>query len=149
MSDARAAIHAMFQLDEAGTAELDRRLDAYRVENFIEAAAFVGNDDTCGCGGCDTCYGRHLATGLLAMAGEKVTAPAATATPDFFQAGHAYTHRDGTDFKCVAVTTHPQTGERLAMGWHVDSWSLHCPATVGINQWRHEYDGVDGGEHRG
>lgn len=62
--------------------------------------------------------------------------------PEFFQPGHAYTHRDGTDFKCVAVTTHPQTGERLAMGWHVDSWALHYPATCGINQWNHEYDGV-------
>jgi hypothetical protein len=62
--------------------------------------------------------------------------------PDFFEPGHSYTHRDGTDFHCVAVTAHPQTGERLAMGWHVDSWGLHYPATVGINQWRHEYDGV-------
>lgn len=69
---ARAAIHAMFPLDETATAVLDQRLDAHRVENFTEAAAFVGNDDTCGCGGCDTCYARHLAAGLLAMAGEKV-----------------------------------------------------------------------------
>jgi hypothetical protein len=29
------------------------------------------------------------------------------------------------------------------MGWHVDSWGLHYPTTVGINQWRHEYDGVE------
>ncbi|MEH0417896.1 hypothetical protein [Streptomyces sp. B21-083] len=61
---------------------------------------------------------------------------------DFFQPGHGYTHRDGSDFRCVTVTAHPQTGERLAMGWHIDSWGLHYPATVGINQWRHEYDGV-------
>lgn len=73
---------------------------------------------------------------------EEATAPAATTTPDFFEPGHSYTHRNGTDFRCVAVTTHPQTGELLAMGWHIDSWSLHYPATVGINQWRHEYDGV-------
>lgn len=62
--------------------------------------------------------------------------------PDFFEPDHAYTHRNGTDFHCVAVTTHPQTGELIAMGWHVDSWGLHYPTTVGINQWRHEYDGV-------
>lgn len=61
---------------------------------------------------------------------------------DFFEPGHSYTHRNGSDFKCVAVTAHPQTGERLAMGWHIDSWGLHYPTSVGINQWRHEYDGV-------
>lgn len=60
----------------------------------------------------------------------------------FFEPGHSYTHRNGSDFHCVAVTAHPQTGERLAMGWHIDSWGLHYPATFGINQWRHEYDGV-------
>jgi hypothetical protein len=75
--------------------------------------------------------------------GEKATADAATATPDFFEPGHSYTHRNGSDFRCVTVTAHPQTGERLAMGWHVDSWGLHYPTTVGINQWRHEYDGVE------
>lgn len=51
-----------------------------RERALAEAAAFVGNDDTCGCGGCSTCYGRHLAAGLLAMAGEKATAPAETLT---------------------------------------------------------------------
>lgn len=60
---------------------------------------------------------------------------------DFFEPGHAYTHRNGHDFHCVAVTTHPQTGELLAMGWHIDGWG-HAPAIAGTNQWRHEYDGV-------
>lgn len=60
----------------------------------------------------------------------------------FFEPSHSYTHRNGSDFQCVTVTTHPQTGERLAMGWHIDSWG-HTPAVVGINQWRHEYDGVE------
>lgn len=63
----------------------------------------------------------------------------------FFEPGHSYTHRNGSDFQCVTVTTHPQTGERLAMGWHIDSWG-HTPAVVGINQWRHEYDGVQAPE---
>lgn len=64
-----------------------------------------------------------------------------TLPANFFEPDHYYTHRNGTDFHCVTVTTHPQTGERLAMGWHVDSWGLHYPTTVGINQWNHEYDG--------
>jgi hypothetical protein len=76
------------------------------------------------------------------LLGEEASAQAPTATPDFFQVGHGYTHRDGSDFLCVAVTVHPQTGERLAMGWRVDSWACHYPTTVGINQWNHEYDGV-------
>lgn len=74
---------------------------------------------------------------------EKAATAAPKAAPEFFEPGHAYTHRNGTDFRCVAVTTHPQTGEQLAMGWHIDSWDLHYPTTVGINQWNHEYDGVE------
>ncbi len=80
---------------------------------------------------------------------KKATAAAATATPDFFQRGHSYTHRDGTDFRCVEVTAHPQTGERVAVGWHIDGWGWHYPAAVGINQWNHEYDGVAAGDDRG
>lgn len=38
---ARAAIHAMFQLDEADTAELDKRLDAHRAEVLAEAKTEV------------------------------------------------------------------------------------------------------------
>ncbi|MYZ37508.1 MULTISPECIES: hypothetical protein [unclassified Streptomyces] len=75
---------------------------------------------------------------------EKASAPAPTATPqpDFFQPGHGYTHRDGSDFLTVAVTNHPITGERLAMGWRSEHRDWHRPAVVGINQWNHEYDGV-------
>lgn len=41
MTDARAAIHAMFPLDEAGTAELDLRLDAHRAEVLAEGAEAI------------------------------------------------------------------------------------------------------------
>jgi hypothetical protein len=64
-------------------------------------------------------------------------------TADFFQPGHSYTHRYGYDFLCVAITTHPITGERLAMGWHSEHGAWHRAITVGINQWNHEYDGAD------
>ena len=37
MTDARASIHAMFQLDEAAEHELDTRLDALIVEALIKA----------------------------------------------------------------------------------------------------------------
>lgn len=59
---------------------------------------------------------------------------------DFFQPGRTYTHRHGYDFLCVAVTTHPVTSERLAIGWHSE---YGVPIAVGINQWNHEYDGVE------
>ncbi|MFI2426560.1 hypothetical protein ACH5A7_21100 [Streptomyces sp. NPDC018955] len=39
---------------------------------------------------------------------------------DFFQPGHTYTHvDDGTDwkFRVDTVTTHPEDGERTALGW--------------------------------
>jgi len=32
-----------------------------RVTGLLEAAEIVGNDDTCGCGGCDSCVPRALA----------------------------------------------------------------------------------------
>ena len=39
---------------------------------------------------------------------------------DFFEPGHTYTHvDDGTDwkFRVGTVTTHPEDGERTALGW--------------------------------
>lgn len=62
---------------------------------------------------------------------------------DFFQPGHGYTHRDGTDFHCVAVATHPNTGGRLAIGWHTDVAGWAFLAHRDINAWRYEYDGFD------
>ncbi|MER8219738.1 hypothetical protein ABTZ58_03890 [Streptomyces sp. NPDC094143] len=40
--------------------------------------------------------------------------------PDFYEAGHTYTHvDDGTDwlFRVDTVTAHPERGERTALGW--------------------------------
>jgi hypothetical protein len=117
-------------------------VDAHRAEVLREAAdLFERAGRIVLDGGIMTA--AEAAERLRELAGEKATADAATATPDFFEPGHSYTHRNGSDFRCVTVTAHPQTGERLAMGWHVDSWGLHYPTTVGINQWRHEYDGVE------
>jgi hypothetical protein len=46
---------------------------------------------------------------------EKAT-PTGEATPDFFQPDHTYRHGPWA-FRCDAVTTHPETGERTALGW--------------------------------
>lgn len=62
--------------------------------------------------------------------------------PDFFEPDHAYTHRDDSTFRCVAVTTHPDSGERVALGWHTDTADWTFVAVRNINHWNHEYDGV-------
>ena len=78
---------------------------------------------------------RESAAGKCAREGES-TQPA----PDFFQPGHGYTHLDGTDFLCVAVTTHPNTGEARALGWRIyNGW--HQPAALDPDDWTHNYDG--------
>lgn len=63
--------------------------------------------------------------------------------PDFFEPGHSYTHRDGSTFRCVAVTAHPEGGERVALGWHTDTADWTFVAVRNINHWNYEYDGVE------
>lgn len=62
---------------------------------------------------------EHAADERDAYRRESNPAPA-EATPDFFQPGHTYTHTDDkTDwqFRVDTVTTHPEDGERTALGW--------------------------------
>jgi hypothetical protein len=54
---------------------------------------------------------------------------------DFFEPGHSYSH-------CVAVTAHPTTSQRLAMGWLSERGEWHRPTVCNLGQWLHEYDGV-------
>jgi hypothetical protein len=81
---------------------------------------------------------------LLAIYEEtrKAATASASATPDFFQPEHSYTHLDGSTFRCVAVTTHPDGGERVALGWHTDTADWTFVGVRNINHWNHEYDGV-------
>lgn len=144
MSAREDLLHEYGQADTAplGTlADLRRKLDAHRAEVLREAAAVVGNDDTCDCGGCDTCVPRELAARLLEMAEGKSSRPAADATPDFFQPGHTYAQTEYPQhdwrFRCDTVTTHPEDGERTALGWRFwrgnweayaygeDDWEIH------------------------
>lgn len=53
---------------DAVLAVLDTPAD--RAAVLREAADFVGNDDTCDCGGCDSCVPNKLAAGLRRLAGE-------------------------------------------------------------------------------
>lgn len=99
-----------------GTGHYRDAMDAHRAEVLNEAADFVGNDDECDCGGCDTCIPRKLADVLRAMAGEEATPTGATATPDFFQPGRSYLV-DGHEFRCTHLDAHPVKGEPEAQGW--------------------------------
>lgn len=99
-----------------GTGHYRDAMDAHRAQVLTEAADFVGNDDTCDCGGCDSCVPNKLAAGLLAMAGEKATAAATTATPDFYQADRTYQRRRWL-FQCLAVAPSPFNGETRAIGF--------------------------------
>lgn len=60
--------------------------------------------------------------------------------PDFFQPGHTYTHRDGSTFRCDAITTHPESGWRVALGWHTDTADWTFVAVRHIDHWLYEYD---------
>lgn len=63
-------------------------------------------------------------------------------TPDFFQPGHSYTHRNGSTFRCVADTTHPDSGWRVALGWITDTAGYTFADFKNIHHWNYEYDGV-------
>lgn len=57
---------------------------------------------------------------------EEATATAATATPDFFQVGRAYTrehHGEPVTFKVEAISTSPDGRQTVAHGWRTDRYS--------------------------
>jgi hypothetical protein len=62
------------------------------------------------------------------------------AAPDFFEVGRTYTARDGSTFRCDAVTTHPDSGWRVALGWHTDTADWTFVAVRTIDHWNHEYN---------
>jgi hypothetical protein len=131
-----------------GTGHYRDAMDAHRAEVLNEAADYVeqrrlARADIV----TDFDRGRRAAEGcvveeLRELAGEEATAAAATATPapDFFEPGRTYTEPgDVTDwrFRCDAITTHPATGVRTALGWKhfrgewsecsydEDEWEIH------------------------
>ncbi|MFJ1647921.1 hypothetical protein [Streptomyces sp. NPDC088258] len=64
---------ALLRYETSIVAEVERlRAEAAKVRasGIREAAAFVDNDDICGCGGCDTCQPRKMAADLRRMAEE-------------------------------------------------------------------------------
>lgn len=82
MTAERARIHAMFQLDEASTAELDHRLDALITEALLAAGVQYVDCPVCGAaqpvaGECGNCAFKAWVAAELAARG--LTAPEADA----------------------------------------------------------------------
>ncbi|MGW3428940.1 hypothetical protein ACWDHW_13430 [Streptomyces melanosporofaciens] len=67
--------------------------------------------------------------GKVSPAGAEITQPA-----DFFQPGHTYSDDEhGWKFRVDTVTTHPETGERTALGWRY--WTGWEPYAYGEDDW--------------
>ena len=71
---------------------------------------------------------------------EAVVNEALGVVPDFFQPDRTYARRDGCTFQCFAITTHPDGGRRLAIGWLTDTADWTFLAQQNLGQWLHEYD---------
>jgi hypothetical protein len=78
LEEARANLEAWLETGDARAAlerfeaavRADERAFATRAAVLREAANVVGNDDTCDCGGCDSCVPNKLAAELRRMADE-------------------------------------------------------------------------------
>lgn len=70
---------------------------------------------------------------LMAAAGQ-APAPQPETAPDFYQPGHTYAAQQGWKFRVDTITTHPEDGERTALGWRFwnDTWE---PYAYGEGDW--------------
>lgn len=152
MTDARAAVHATFPLDETATAELDARLDALTAEVRRTDAAHLLDQRHHHIERAIFCDGiKHAARLLEERASgnaEKATATAATATPEFFQPGRTYAH-GVYRFSCEYLATHPTSGHRSAWGWFGKNggWRHHSFSERQF-QAREWIDVTEGGDSR-
>jgi hypothetical protein len=107
-------------------AEVEARLAAMT----DEADQYTAELENEGVDSSSTMYAQHIGLRrardeVRRMAGgEKATAEAATATPDFFQPGRTYTDGNGyrapelvSYFRVEHVTRHPDRGHLRAIGW--------------------------------
>ncbi|MGW4043035.1 hypothetical protein [Streptomyces sp. NPDC004721] len=82
---------------------------------------------------------RHAATDVKAREEAKgKSSREADATPDFFQPGHTYADSEfpqyDWQFRCDTITTHPEDGERTALGWRSFNGSWE-PYAYGEDDW--------------
>lgn len=107
--------------------EVRQALDAYRADVLVEAeveirlaternAAEYPDMESMVIRRQGMAAAERVVQGMREEVEEKSSPAGADATPEFFQPGHTY--RSGrTIFLCEAVSTHPATGERRALGW--------------------------------
>ncbi|MFJ5151445.1 hypothetical protein ACIQCF_07625 [Streptomyces sp. NPDC088353] len=78
---------------------------------------------------------QHAAADIVAReeAKGKSTADSGDATPDFFRPGHTYSDPNGWKFRVDTITTHPEDGERTALGWRY--WTGWEPYAYGEGDW--------------
>jgi hypothetical protein len=131
--DAYALAHA-YRAEELCKAadELERTAD--EVEAIV--ATHYGPESGIGPGSAEML--RMAGRQVRGMVGHDAHAVEAVQS-DFFQPGHAYTHRDGSDFRCLTVAPHPLTGELRAFGWHIRN-GRHEGSTLDPDDWQ-QYDG--------
>lgn len=127
--NARARIHAMFPLDEAAEAELDKRLDEHRTDVLAEVTAWLvkkarefharsrkrerEQGDTC------VILASKIARGAVRPDNVRMLPDAG-----FFEPGRTYS-TGSQAFRCIAIDRHPATGEIRAVGWYgpaIDGW---------------------------
>lgn len=131
---ARDDIHRLFE-SGATSYRLDEYLDAHRAERDAEIMRWLGKKAR-----------EYRATGstqhklqadTIELMASKISRGAvrpdntrlpAGIEPTFFEPGRTYQH-SAWQFRCDAVTTHPESGQRAAFGWFRfsnDAWRDWC-----------------------
>lgn len=141
---ARTVVEHALTIYYDGDADLAGRVTANLcAEALREAAAVVGpRCEEYGVLGVDSLL-RRMAdeAATAAPTGDETTqtsnAPATGVANDFFQLGVTYTASHGWKFRVDSITTHPEDGERIALGWRhfnsqwepyayaEDDWDVH------------------------
>lgn len=157
--NARAAIHAMFPLDEAATTELDQRLNDFGadiIRKGVNAASIIHHAcrrSPASCTGCQVRADILDAWSAIAdVVEEKATAEEATVTP-FFQRGHTYArehHGRTIEFHVRFVDTAPDCDFPTAFGFRKDpEIDVMLPMDADDFHGCGWTDITDGGETRG
>lgn len=126
---------AHLSADEYGLI-LAEKFDAHRIEVLTEAGVKYDTCRVCGAAfsigtSCGTCDFRAR---IAAEIGDKTTAP--PAVPDFFQAEHTY-RRGIYEFRCLAITADPRSGEPRAVGLRSRGGWPWDGAALDPDDWEH------------
>lgn len=145
---ARDDIHRLFESGRT-SCRLDEYLDAHRAEVLAGNADAAAERDCLAMAVMFALQWKPDAPMGLREGIEEIltTMPAANAAPDFFRPGRTYT--SGTwEFRCVAVSPSPTSGEPRALGWKFGPvYDVHGWHAVALDpdDWKHG-DWTEAGE---